>query len=439
MALQQATPVQQIIDNGAFLDDPNAEAVYYSFEKSKINFDNLWLMAQNQGYEKIFLSLSGIDTNQSEMGYIADAIERGKRVNGVWGTPFTISPAGREPLFYTATPTAMPNIGGGGGNTPSYEYRFYRVHKKGQVFGGNGGVLITSNDVSPAGSFNVGAVSDPTSSDFYINLGDIGGQDVWTVFNQGKPAPNLGDEWSVSGITLVTAIQNGNTKTWSFVGNQRLGIDEGLWGGDDISNPNYLAAQDVDFDLLSDQPTVSPDLFVTKTSLHWNNYTLATGVNRLDLSSELTSYSITAPLVGAEVGGFDASSEMYDGLVITFRNKGTNPITLLHNEGDIILWIKSEQNLVLNPNDILQFKYVDEDNRFELIGDLQGGNKPVPFGNLRILKIQANNNVNAIEAGDVVTGSMLNGNIYLAFGEYTGGNPMDVSSYDALTIDRYDL
>lgn len=251
------TPIQQIINNGAFLNDPSAETVYASFEKAKINFASLWNMAQNQGYEKIFLSLSGIDTSVSEMEYIAAAIERGKLVDGAYGTPFSIEPAGREPLFYTATP--LGNTGGTANETDSFEYRFYRVHKKGQIFGGNGGVLIESSDVSPAGSYTVGAPDE--NPGLYISLSDIGSTNVWTAFNRGKPAPNLGDPWTVSGLTLVTATQNGLLRTWNFTGNQRLGIDSGNWGGSNITDPDYLSAQQADFDLLSNQPSLPENEF----------------------------------------------------------------------------------------------------------------------------------------------------------------------------------
>src|SRR5690606_8866884 len=141
MALTQQS--LQIINNGAFIDDPSAEAVRISFEKTKINFNNIWSMLDNQGYQKIFLDLNGINTNQNEMAYIADAIERGKFENGQYGGIFEVSPKGKKPIFYTITPIGQQTGDGGVSTTQqAFEYRFYRVHKKGQVFGGNGGVFV---------------------------------------------------------------------------------------------------------------------------------------------------------------------------------------------------------------------------------------------------------------------------------------------------------
>ena len=278
---------KQVINNGSFLDDPSAEAVYTSFEKAKINFNTIWLLLENQGFEKFFLDLNGIETDGvMELEYVAAAIERGKKVSGAYGGVWTVAPIGRKPLFYTITPSGTPTIGGSGTGI-SYEYRFYRVHKKGQVFGGSGGVLIEANDVSPAGSFIIGSVNQNPS--LYINLGDIGTADVWDAFNLGDG----GDPWLISGIKNIYATQSGVNRTWSFTGNQRLNIDSGEWGGSDISNPDYLAAIEADFDLLSNQPVVYPDIFITKSSKKYRDYTLtgATSVAVL-LTPEYTTYNV---------------------------------------------------------------------------------------------------------------------------------------------------
>ena len=441
------TPVRQVINRGEFLNDPSAENIYTAFGKANINFQNLWTMIENQGYEKIRLDLNGIDTEQQELKYIADAIERGKSTGGgSYGGVWTISPAGRKPLFYTITPSGTDGLAPG---TPdpnlSFEYRFYRVHKAGQVFGGSGGVFITSEDISPAGSLIIGGSGSPGSSDIYIDLGDIGTNNVWTQFNLGNPdSTPIYEPWTISGLSLVTAIQNGVSRTWSFTGNQRLGIDEGEWGGSDIMNPEYIAAIEDDFDLLSNQPTVYPDLFITKSSRKYRNYTLtgATATAVL-LTPEYSTYNVNITGGIGQIKGFTGANEpaTYDGMDIYIKNVGANDLTLLHDDGtaEVPFFFKSESDIVLATNDIMHFKYNLALNVVELVGISEISNLPVAFGNLRILKKEGNANANAIEAGDLVVNSWLNDTIYLAMGEYVSGDVMELASYDAGTVDYTDL
>lgn len=409
--LGQNTPPRQIINNGSFLNDPLAETVFAAFQKTNINFDNLWQLIQNQGYEKIFLDLSGVDVTQSELEYVAEAIENG--VDG--GQPWEIARAGRKPLFYTVTPT---------GN--GFEYRFYRVHKKGQIFGGSGGVLITADDISPAGSMGVSS----SNSDSFINLGNIGASEVWTAFNQGDG----GNPWTVRGLTLVTATQNGVFRTWIFIGNQRLGIDEGQWGGSNITDPNYLASTSSDFHLVTNQPVVFPDNYVSKNSKRYINTTL----DVLPIDPERTTYSInggSGELKGFSFGSTFSSVQAYDGMDVFIRNGSGDVIEIKANEP---VQIPLNFGLFIQSGEIVHLKFNKGINRVEFVGMLPEGNRPVPFGQLRVLKIEGNTDDLNLEVGDRVVTSNLNNDIYLAFGEYIGGDPMELLSYNQTTIDYFD-
>lgn len=438
MAIISTIP-RQIINTGSYLDDPTAETVYTAFNKTNLNFSNVWRLLENQGYEKIFLDLKGIDTTKQELEYISEAIERGKRVSpGVYGDIFSVSPIGRKPLFYTVTPSGVPTIGEPvGSSSVSYIYRFYRVHKKGQDFGGNGGVFIGSSDISPAGSFTINGTENNGSSDIYINLGDIGSSNVWDKFNEGKPSPNLGDPWFIKGLSIVSATQNGVSKKWIFNGNQFLGLEEGYWGGSNITDPNYLSAIEEYFELISDQPTVYPDIFITKTSKKYRDYDLSSSSPiELDLNPEFSTYNLNLLSGSGEIKGFESEDipASYDGMDIYIKNQGNINVILLHNDSSaqIKFLFKTESDVIVKPDDILHLKYSSELNGVEVVGNLDLPNLPIPFGNLRILKKETNSNNNIIEIGDVVTASMLNNNVFLTFGEYIGGDKMEESSYDEL-------
>lgn len=248
---------QQIINNGDQVGDPTAETTWQSFEKAKLNFAELYLQAfTQQGYFKQFLSLSNIPVEiTGELERVAYAIRRGQNydLNNENGTAF-VAPSSQKFIFFTTT---------GDYNNPAISYKFYRIHRAGQSFGGDisGPATpnpITNADISPAGSWGIDQTSN---TDLFIDLGDIGATNVEDAFNLGKPAPDSGDEWLVEGERIIIATSNGNPTTWRFVGNERLGITTGLWGGDDITNPNYLASIAADFDLLSNQPpaTISDD------------------------------------------------------------------------------------------------------------------------------------------------------------------------------------
>lgn len=241
---------QQIINNGDFANDPDAELTYTSFEKAKLNFAELYAALGFRGYKEHYLALTGIDTSQSELTYIAQAIQRGRptpqTANGY--SPYTCD-VGEIMIFKTIVQLNSDQTGA------STITRWYRMHRGVESIGGTGlpggGVVIgfiplSSSEVSGAGQLTTNA---ETNEDLYINLGDIGAQEVEDVFNDGQPAPNDGEAWVIDGERFITATQNGEDRIWRFILN---GGVYGNWGGDDApTDPEtYLATAD-NFDLLS--------------------------------------------------------------------------------------------------------------------------------------------------------------------------------------------
>lgn len=427
MAVGESSPARRIINHGSFLNDPDAEFVFDSFKKTEINFQNLWEMTKYQGYELFFLDLRNVDTSRPELYYIADAIMQSEWEVGIYG---------KEPLFYTVTPTENTTGGGGFAQTAVFNYRYYRIHKKGQKFGISN--TITAQDISPAGSLNI---SESIDGSMFIDLGNIGTQNVWDAFNLG----DNGTPWHIEGLKFITATQNGNSRVWVFVGNQRLGIDEGDWGGSNTTDPNYLAATQDDFHLVTNQPVVTPDLFITKSSKKWVDASVnSTNATELSLSQEQTCFSVNTN-VNTEIKGFkqviNPSStpvELYDGIEIIVKNNGINSLRLIANDNTSAIPFDIPQDLFIPIGEIYQFKYNKENNVIERVGAIPEVDKPVPFGRLRILKIESNNDNNNLEVGDRVVTSNLNDDIYLGFGEYIGGDPMELTSYDQTTIDYFD-
>jgi hypothetical protein len=230
---------QEIIDNGQFLDDPSAEAVRNAFTKVNLNFTELYSIASGGGYTKYNLSLVGLDLTQSEYQYIADAINRGQNYNAQFnnGQPFTKTNG--EFIFYTV------NVVGGTHENPYVQHRYYRCHRNSDTVGGQtvSQSPILADEISPAGVLEINAENN---QDLFIQLGDIGTQDVWDVFNQGQVN---GDGWNITGVVFVTALQNGIDSVWVFTGGN------GIWGGTD---PTALISDASDFDLITNEDVQSP-------------------------------------------------------------------------------------------------------------------------------------------------------------------------------------
>lgn len=419
----------QIINNGLFAGDQNAETIYASFEKTKLNFAELWDLTKYQGYKRFNLQLVGLDTTKPESEYIAEAINRGRRVGGSWGGAFTVESRGQAPIFYTATPVSSEK------NSPQHtvitELRYYRVHRPGQSFGGTG-LRVAPFDVSPAGSTIISGDAQP---ELFINLGDIGTTNIWTAFNQGDG----GSAWHVEGIAIVTAIQQGVSRAWLFTGNDRLGIPEGDWGGSNVTDPDYLAAIEADFTSITAEPVVNPDLYISKSSKKWIS---ASGIQNgiLRLTQEDTSF-VFNNASQTDLKGFNDSShltDLYDGLDVYIRNDGAGSVRLRPEHGEAVVKFAIASDVLVRQGETVHFKLNRPNNRLYYVGYAPEGNRPVPFGALRILKIEANSNSNELQTGDRVVTSNLNNNIYLAFGEYVGGDPMELASYDQSTIDYFD-
>lgn len=264
---------QQFINNGDQIGDPTAESIWQSFQKAKLNFAELYSQSfEQKGFKKQFLSLSGIPSSiTGELERVAYAIQRGQNydVNNANGEAFTAT-EGKKFVFFTSTQvgTNQTNYG--------FIYRFYRIHLAGQSFGGSSGsgTIINNSHISPAGSWSINTDGDP---DLFIDLGDIAALNVWDVFNEGQEAPNDGEPWEIEGERIIIATQNGTPTTWRFVGNERLEIESGSWGGDDITDPDYLAAIEADFDLLSNQP--SDSVSAPTVTINNRTYTLVKNIN----------------------------------------------------------------------------------------------------------------------------------------------------------------
>lgn len=375
MATEIETPdiilPKQIINNGEDINDPSAETIYEAFEKTKINFDTIWKLLEQRGYKQEFLSLTGIDTTKGEMEYIAEAIQRGKSVGGAYNGEHWSSEIGQEIIFLTITSNDAVSHAESTSFTPTWEYRFYRVHVKGQKIGGTAGAKVTSSSVSPAGSFSI----RPSQKEFFIDLGNIGSSNVWTEFNRGQPEPNLGMPWVISGLSMVRATQNGSQKTWRFSGNVRLGIDTGHWGGSNVTDPDYLLAESEDFELLSNQPAVYSNQFITKSSKAELSIELSSSVaEALTLTPERTSFGVRAGMEGGQINGFIVAANLYDGMDIYISNRDVNDVVLLRVDdfdGVPFFFQDSKERIVLTKNATAHFRYNEKLGRAEHIPTAQ--------------------------------------------------------------------
>lgn len=295
--------VQQVINNGNQIGDPTAETVWQSFEKAKLNFAELYAQTfEQKGFKKQFLSLSGIPAEiTGELERVAYSIQRGQNYDGnnANGEPFTAT-EGKKFIFFTSTQVGTDQTNYG------FIYRFYRIHRSGQSFGGSASAFsdITNADISPAGSWSINADGDPT---LFLDFGDIGQATIESVFNQGQEAPNSGEPWLIDGERIIIAISDGVPTTWRFVGNERLDITSGLWGGDDITDPEYLEAIAADFDLLSNQP--SDPVSSPTVTIHGRTYPLVKNPNNIGATLETNDYAMNVLYPGNKF----AAISIYDG------------------------------------------------------------------------------------------------------------------------------
>lgn len=164
-----------------------------------------------------YLSLVGVDLNQNELEYIAEAV-------GVHG-PFTCL-RGQQMVFKTVT----------GNSLEGATERYYRLIPNYTSVGGT-----VQDAVPPHHSWfmpdgqNIVNIEDP---DIIVELGDIGFVPVEDAFNQG----DNGAPWDMNVKRFVRATYGGQVTLWAFVG------VEGFYGGNDMgTDPDILEAFDEDF------------------------------------------------------------------------------------------------------------------------------------------------------------------------------------------------
>lgn len=174
-----------------------------------------------------YLSLVGVDLNQNELEYIAEAV-------GVHG-PFTCL-RGQQMVFKTVT----------GNSLEGATERYYRLIPNYTSVGGT-----VQDAVPPHHSWfmpdgqNIVNIEDP---DIIVELGDIGFVPVEDAFNQG----DNGAPWDMNVKRFVRATYGGQVTLWAFVG------VEGLYGGNDMgTDPDILEAFAEDFFNITDEPIMS--------------------------------------------------------------------------------------------------------------------------------------------------------------------------------------
>src|SRR5690554_2636700 len=166
---------------------------YIGDGEGQIAVDNLIPMGEGSGGSggsvntKIHaLSLSGIDPDLPELTKIAEAV----KLHG----PFTCD-AGQQMVFKTISTVGTQENG-------SIVTRYYRLIRNMVSIGGPSSVEdIPVSWFMPDG---VSEYSDPETDGTIAELGDIGTQNVWDVFNLG----NNGEAWDMSEYRFVRATQN---------------------------------------------------------------------------------------------------------------------------------------------------------------------------------------------------------------------------------------
>jgi len=198
------------------------------------------IQQENGATKEHFLNLSGIDTSVSELDYVASAIiTKGE----------FLKETGEQMVFQTSVV-----IG-----TDQSDYgilkRWYRFKRNDNNVGGVTGFVVTDNDIMPDGRIEINLQDN---SDLFIDLGVINNPDtVESVFNLGI----LGEPYVIVGEQFITGILDGVDTIWRFNGG------DGAWGGDDVGDPEYLAATAVMFDNLSLQPDTDPNVGIPEAPI----------------------------------------------------------------------------------------------------------------------------------------------------------------------------
>lgn len=178
-----------------------------------------------------YLSLNGVDTDLPELTKIAEAV----KIHG----PFTCD-AGQQMVFRTVSIVGAQVNG-------IVVSRYYRLLRNITTIGGT----IIQQQVLPSWFMQDGIseYSNPETTGSIVELGDIGTDNVWDVFNLG----NNGVAWDMNDYRFVRATQNSEIMFWAFTGQERY------YGGSDMNvEPDIFEAFENDFFLITDQPP-APD------------------------------------------------------------------------------------------------------------------------------------------------------------------------------------
>lgn len=173
------------------------------------------------------LSLASININQQENAYIAEAINN-------YG-PFRCLP-GQQMVFKVQTHYGNQANAG-------VRIRYYELTRNYTTVGGG----TSYNFVLPAWIKPDGESKfiNPDEEGVIAELGDIGTDNVWDVFNLG----DNGEAWDMNDYRFVRATQNGEVMFWAFTGQERF------YGGPDMNvEPDIFEAFESDFFLITDQP-----------------------------------------------------------------------------------------------------------------------------------------------------------------------------------------
>lgn len=175
------------------------------------------------------LSLFGIDPTLPELSRVGAAVKaRG---------PFTCLPK-QQMAFKTST--TMSGTGSGGIGYVITQY--YLLIPYYTSVGGPYPQPVPGAWFKPDGD----SVINQVHSGNTIELGDIGTDNVWDVFNEG----NSGVEWDMDVYLFVRATQDAEVRLWFFEGTERY------YGGADMGTGYIYEAFEADFFLLNDQPVV---------------------------------------------------------------------------------------------------------------------------------------------------------------------------------------
>ena len=184
---------QQTINAGSFDNDPSAESIRVSFDKTNSNFDELYAGLALGGSILTIdqpISMTGATQGESESKQVADAINA--RTND-----FTI-PLGSIPLVSSYEPLVS------GDNLTAYVHKSVYILNTGDgTYGATGSITLDASNV-------IKLDKEIIKPDTVIDMGDIGATALSTAVNNASPSNTK------LGLTLVTAIQSGVIQNYIF-------------------------------------------------------------------------------------------------------------------------------------------------------------------------------------------------------------------------------